>query len=448
MADAEGPATFPIIIAVIIAICLVWFNLRPTREPVRPSPNPLAEIGFAVAVCLLQAILLAKLSLLICTARASAHMSWRLGGTPVGAVVTGLGPSVGIRVVFKLEFGLSLAVCLLGRRLAHGVLRFTRHHGLRLRHRHRHRQLGSAPRVGRSRAASGAAFGTLSARPLLVLGDDIPSDLISRAGWIDPTSAAGTWPIGRGGDPENLNVCASYRGHWEGMLRGRFTNRSANSHLNPDLPPAQLRARGSEELKLHEAVRFEAQGSSVVSLAGERYGMGSNRDRVAKGAAHLRLTAEQPGPLLPWVKASFGMLLGAPITPSVPGGAVQWWWSLLRMFVVIGLGGMPNFVLLLRVAKVSRFEATLCPMPERISGMILLGEQVGADQCRVSIVHTLRIGSRSFTSRSSPRCSSALASTGAARPRSRRWRGSTGAGSPSAYSRASSPAVTAVFPRR
>jgi len=278
-----------------------------------------------------------------------------------------------------------------------------------------------------------------------VLGDDIPSDLILRADWIDSTSAAGTWPIERGGDPTNLNVCASYRGHWDGMLRGRFTNRSANSHLNPDLPLAHLRAGGSEELKLHEAaVRFEAQGSSVVSLAGERCGMGSSRDRVAKGAAHLRLTAEQPGPLVPWVKASFGMLLGASITPSVPGGAVQWWRSLLRMFMVIGLGGLPNFVLLLRVAKVSRFEATLCPMPERISGMILLGEQVGADPRRVSIVHTRRIGSRSSSSRSSPRCSSASASTGAARPRSRRWRGSTGAGSPSA----SSPPVTAVFPRR
>ncbi|MHA7868066.1 MAG: Bug family tripartite tricarboxylate transporter substrate binding protein [Salipiger thiooxidans] len=142
-------------------------------------------------------------------------------------------------------------------RPAHGVLRFTRHHGLRLQHQHR--QLGSAPRAGRSRAASGAAFGTPSARPLLVLGDEIPSDLISRADWIDSTSAAGTWPIERGGDPTNLNVCASYRSHWEGMLRGRFTNRSANSHLNPDLPLAHLRAGGSEELKLHEAaVRFEA----------------------------------------------------------------------------------------------------------------------------------------------------------------------------------------------
>jgi len=77
--------------------------------------------------------------------------------------------------------------------------------------------------------------------------------------WIDRSSAAGTWPIERGGDPKNLNVCASYRGHWEGMLRGRFTNRSANSQLSPDLPRAHLRAGGSEVLKLHKAaVRFEA----------------------------------------------------------------------------------------------------------------------------------------------------------------------------------------------
>lgn len=41
-------------------------------------------------------------------------MSWRLAGTPVVAVVTGLGLAVGIRVVFKIVFGLSLAVAPLG----------------------------------------------------------------------------------------------------------------------------------------------------------------------------------------------------------------------------------------------------------------------------------------------------------------------------------------------
>ncbi|OWY10403.1 aconitate hydratase [Thioclava sp. F34-6] len=143
-----------------------------------------------------------------------------------------------------------------------------------------------------ARAASVTALGPLTARPLLVLGDDITTDHISPAGWIDPASAAGEWLIARGGNPKNLNVYASYRGNWEVMLRGLFTNRSAVNYLNPHLPPAHLRTEAGDVLKLHEAAeRFEADGIPAVILAGERYGMGSSRDWAAKGAALLGVRA-------------------------------------------------------------------------------------------------------------------------------------------------------------
>lgn len=109
MADVVGASTFPIIVGVIMALCSVFFILRPDADPVWPPLNRLAEIGFAIAVCLLYAVLLPKLGFLICTALAAGYMSWRLGGTPVSAVLTGLGLSIGIWVVFKLILGLSLA---------------------------------------------------------------------------------------------------------------------------------------------------------------------------------------------------------------------------------------------------------------------------------------------------------------------------------------------------
>ncbi|OWY10401.1 hypothetical protein B6V72_17460 [Thioclava sp. F34-6] len=114
MADVVGPATFPIVIGAIIALCSVWFIFRPDPEPTWPSLNRLAEIGFAIAVCLLYAVLLPKLGFLICTALASGYMSWRLGGTPFGAALTGVGLAVGIWVIFKHVLGLSLAVGPLG----------------------------------------------------------------------------------------------------------------------------------------------------------------------------------------------------------------------------------------------------------------------------------------------------------------------------------------------
>lgn len=109
MADVVGAGTFPIIVGAIMALCSVYFIARPDPEPVWPQLNRLAEIGFAIAVCFLYAILLPKLGFLICTAFAAGYMSWRLGGSPLSAVLTGVGLSVGIWVVFKLVLGLSLA---------------------------------------------------------------------------------------------------------------------------------------------------------------------------------------------------------------------------------------------------------------------------------------------------------------------------------------------------
>lgn len=70
-------------------------------------------------------------------------------------------------------------------------------------------------------------LGRYRASPLLVLGDDMTTDHISPAGWIDPDNQAGQWLIERGGDPQDLNIYAAYGGNWEVMLRGLFTNRLA-----------------------------------------------------------------------------------------------------------------------------------------------------------------------------------------------------------------------------
>ncbi|MGO4855330.1 aconitate hydratase AcnA [Phaeovulum sp. W22_SRMD_FR3] len=131
-------------------------------------------------------------------------------------------------------------------------------------------------------------LGRYQAVPLMVLGDDMTTDHISPAGWIDPNSAAGAWLIERGGDPADLNVYASYRGNWEVMLRGLFTNRLARNHLAADLPPAWTELADGRRLPVFEAAaELEVAGAPVVLLAGERYGMGSSRDWAAKGVALL-----------------------------------------------------------------------------------------------------------------------------------------------------------------
>lgn len=84
----------------------------------------------------------------------------------------------------------------------------------------------------------------------MVLGDDITTDHISPAGWIDAQSAAGQWLVERGGNPKDLNVYASYRGNWEVMYRGLFTNKSAKNLLADDLPIATTPMRDGRILPL------------------------------------------------------------------------------------------------------------------------------------------------------------------------------------------------------
>ena len=131
-------------------------------------------------------------------------------------------------------------------------------------------------------------MGTYHAAPLLVLGDDMTTDHISPAGWIAPDSEAGKWLIDRGGTPGDLNVYASYRGNWEVMLRGLFTNRLARNFLAEGLQPAWTVLGDGRELPVHEAAdQLRGDGTPIVVLAGERYGMGSSRDWAAKGVALL-----------------------------------------------------------------------------------------------------------------------------------------------------------------
>lgn len=108
-------------------------------------------------------------------------------------------------------------------------------------------------------------------------------------------------------------------------------------------------------------------------------------------ASLARLPAVQPVAAMPYVKAAVGTMLGA----SIPSGLLQslasWWPSLLCMFAVMMIGGWLNFTALRRIFRFPRMDAALCAMPGGISEMILLGEQAGADQRRVAIVHALRI---------------------------------------------------------
>ncbi|WAJ31004.1 aconitate hydratase AcnA [Antarcticirhabdus aurantiaca] len=140
-------------------------------------------------------------------------------------------------------------------------------------------------------AAFGKAMrlGHYAAHPILVVGDDVTTDHISPASAVLPGSETARYLVERGEDEKDLNVYASRRGNWEAMLRGLFAAKAVRNLLGPGIAPGSTILAGSgEELPLwRAAARYEEEGTDVVIVAGERYGMGSSRDWAAKGAALL-----------------------------------------------------------------------------------------------------------------------------------------------------------------
>ncbi|MFW5474583.1 aconitate hydratase AcnA [Knoellia sp. CPCC 206450] len=126
-----------------------------------------------------------------------------------------------------------------------------------------------------------------TAHPLLVLGDDVTTDHISPASAIPPDSPLADFLVQQGEDRDDLGVLAARRGNWDAMVRGAFFNRTmVNDLVTAGAPGTTRHADGSVGPVFEVAGRYAADGTPVVVVAGERYGMGSSRDWAAK-AQHL-----------------------------------------------------------------------------------------------------------------------------------------------------------------
>jgi aconitate hydratase len=138
----------------------------------------------------------------------------------------------------------------------------------------------------------GPIQGINGARVLAVLGDSVTTDHISPAGNIAAWSPAGEWLQGRGVTPVEFNSYGARRGHHEVMMRGTFANiRLRNALASKEGPWTAFQPSG-EELTIYDAaMRYQAQGTPLLILAGKEYGSGSSRDWAAKGTRLLGVRA-------------------------------------------------------------------------------------------------------------------------------------------------------------
>jgi putative tricarboxylic transport membrane protein len=106
--DPMGPKAFPYLIGVGVIVCGLIMVLRPDPEADWPAASSLLSLAFAAIVMVAYAYSLKPLGFLIPTAIASGILSYQLSPRPGPAVLTGLGLSVGLFVLFKFALGLGL----------------------------------------------------------------------------------------------------------------------------------------------------------------------------------------------------------------------------------------------------------------------------------------------------------------------------------------------------
>ena len=123
------------------------------------------------------------------------------------------------------------------------------------------------------------------ARPLGIFGDSVTTDHISPAGAIKASSPAGRYLVERGVAPADFNSYGSRRGNDRVMTRGTFANVRIKNLMVPGV-------EGGEQLSIYDAsVKYQAQGTPLVIIAGQEYGTGSSRDWAAKGTRLLGVKA-------------------------------------------------------------------------------------------------------------------------------------------------------------
>ena len=142
--------------------------------------------------------------------------------------------------------------------------------------------------------AEPSAIGDIEgARLLALLGDSITTDHISPAGAIKRDGPAGSYLLDHGVKVPDFNSFGSRRGNHEIMMRGTFSNIRLRNEMAPGTEGGITRLQpGGKEMTIYDAaMRYSAQGTPLVVVAGKEYGTGSSRDWAAKGTVLLGVRA-------------------------------------------------------------------------------------------------------------------------------------------------------------
>jgi len=133
----------------------------------------------------------------------------------------------------------------------------------------------------------------IDARPLAIFADSITTDHISPAGSIKLDSPAGRYLTEHQVSKADFNSYGARRGNHEVMMRGTFANIRIKNQMIPGIEGGMTKHIPSGEVMAiyDAAMKYKAEGTPLVVVAGKEYGTGSSRDWAAKGTNLLGVRA-------------------------------------------------------------------------------------------------------------------------------------------------------------
>ncbi|MEC5126512.1 aconitate hydratase AcnA [Verrucomicrobiales bacterium BCK34] len=154
----------------------------------------------------------------------------------------------------------------------------------------------------------GGSQDVVGARPLGIFGDSVTTDHISPAGAIKDTSPAGQYLLENGVEKASFNSYGARRGNDRVMTRGTFANVRIKNQMCPGIEGGYTQFFGSSEVPAPDtaieafgsakptfiynaSMAYQEEGTPLVVIGGDDYGMGSSRDWAAKGTRLLGVSA-------------------------------------------------------------------------------------------------------------------------------------------------------------
>lgn len=116
-------------------------------------------------------------------------------------------------------------------------------------------------------------------------GDSVTTDHISPAGSIGKDTPAGKYLQEKGVSPRDFNSYGSRRGNDRVMTRGTFANIRIRNQIAPGTEGGWTTYWPTGDvMSIYDAcMKYKQDGTGLVVIAGNDYGMGSSRDWAAKG---------------------------------------------------------------------------------------------------------------------------------------------------------------------